>query len=180
MHRPSRLAVALLLLLPVALVACGDSDDATVATTTTTKETVPPTVNIVDASVEVPPNPDQAAVRMVIENETSADDVLLSASSPDAQVAIHRSSVDDDGLATMKRVKKLKVPARSKVTFAPGGLHVMLTNIDPPLVAGGIITLRLTFQKAGIRSAQVPVVAAGSSETSSSTSTSDGEHSHGG
>jgi periplasmic copper chaperone A len=55
------------------------------------------------------------------------------------------ATVDRDGQAAMTRVASLPIPAGGSVTLAPGGTHVMITDITQPLEAGGRIRLTLTF-----------------------------------
>jgi len=62
----------------------------------------------------------------------------------------------------MEAINGLPIPARSKVTFDPGGLHVMLRRFDRPLVAGQSIPLKLMFAEAGTRTVDVQVVDPGS------------------
>jgi len=178
MHRSPRAALAVLLLVLVALAGCSSSDDRAGASTGTSAPSSG-VVRIQDATVDVPALPTQAAVRFVVENGTGDDDVLIAASSPIAEhVTIHRSTVSSKGLSTMEPVARLKIPARSRVTFAPGGLHVMLTGLRHRLVAGQTFTLKLTFDKAGTRSAAVTVVKPGTAGSSEDMSNMDMEHDH--
>ena len=134
-------------------------------------------MTVVGGQVAVPPNPDQAAARFVIQNATSVDDELVGVMSPDADgVAIHRSEIDAAGRATMSEVSTLAVPARSEVTFEPGGLHVMLTGLHRRLRAGDTVSLRLEFAQAGPRTVRLDVVDPGEMSTSRSM---EGEHDHG-
>ena len=61
-----------------------------------------------------------------------------------ADVAI-RSEMHADMAGGMKRVASVPVPAASTVTFAPGGRHVMLWDVNPSIKPGGTITLTFTF-----------------------------------
>ncbi|CAN5419106.1 copper chaperone PCu(A)C [soil metagenome] len=134
-------------------------------------------VRVLDATVEVPPNPSVASVRMVVDNGTGTDDELTGVASPVTEkVSVHRSETDDQGLATMVPVDALEIPARSKVTFEPGGLHVMLEGLTSPLEAGTTIELTLTFAHAGTRKATVKVVPFGSTTSGSSGSDHEMEH----
>lgn len=131
-------------------------------------------LTVVAGQVAVPPNPDQAAARFLIQNETAVDDELVGASSPDADgVAIHRSEIDAEGRAVMNEVTALAVPARSEVTFEPGGLHVMLTGLHRRLQAGDTVSLRLEFAEAGSRTIELDVVDAAEMSVG-------GEHGHAG
>ena len=142
-------ALALLGILALALAGCGSSASGASGE-----------MQVTGATVAVPPNPSQAAVRLVIDNRTGRDDELVSASAEvaaDAQV--HRSEIDGEGRATMATVTKLPIPAGEKVAFEPGGLHVMLTGLRRPLQAGQSFDLELTFAEAGRTSVSVEVVA---------------------
>jgi copper(I)-binding protein len=162
MSHPSRVALAALALvaLVASLAGCGAGGDPAEASGS---------LQVLGATVDRPANPSQASVRFVIDNGTDRADELRSVSSPQAGGAdVHRSEVDDDGLATMTAVDGLPVPARSTVTFEPGGLHVMLRDLREPLVVGQVVELELTFAEAGVRRVEAVVVepgADGGSET---------------
>lgn len=151
-RRPRLLAPALLVLLALAgLAACGHLGASA--------EASGGQVTVVGGQVAVPPNPDQAAARFLIQNTTAVDDELVGVSSPDADaVAIHRSEIDPEGRAVMSEVRSLAVPARSEVTFEPGGLHVMLTGLRHRLREGDTVALRLEFAEAGARTVELEVV----------------------
>ncbi|CAN5892834.1 hypothetical protein BH23ACT2_BH23ACT2_02880 [soil metagenome] len=157
MSRPVRAVLAVLALAAVPLLGCADGGDPAEAEGA---------LRVIDATVEVPPNPDQAAVRLVIDNDHQAADELVGVSSPAAgSVEVHRSEVDDEGRATMTQVDRLAIAPRSKVTFAPGALHVMMKGLRQPLVAGGTVELELTFAEAGPRSVEVSIVEPGGTLT---------------
>lgn len=139
--------------LVVPLAACGSGSGSAEAQGT---------LRVTEATVEVPPNPQIAAVRFVVDNGAATDDTLVGVSSPEAgAVAIHRSGVDAAGRATMVEVERLEIPARSRVTFEPGGLHVMLTGVRRSLRVGQTIPIRLTFAEAGTRTVRVEVIEPG-------------------
>ncbi|MCU1498556.1 MAG: hypothetical protein JWM47_2509 [Acidimicrobiales bacterium] len=150
MSRLTRLVLLLSAAVALPLVGCGSSDAPVVNSGK---------LRVLDATVEVPPNPDVAAVRLVIDNGTATADELIGVTSSAAKDAsVHRAKIDDQGRATMTPVAALPIPARSKVTLAPGGLHVMLDGLTEPLQAGTDIDLRLTFRHAGVRTTTVDVV----------------------
>ena len=71
-------------------------------------------------------------------------------------------TVRQDGDAVMRRVESLTIPARSAVELAPGGTHVMLFDVNPPLVAGEAATMTLTFdnnQQETVRAVVRPLAA---------------------
>lgn len=46
---------------------------------------------------------------------------------------------------TMRRVDTLTVPAHGSLALTPGGTHVMLFDVNPPLAAGQSVTMTVTF-----------------------------------
>jgi copper(I)-binding protein len=87
---------------------------------------------------------------MIIRNNGSADDRLISASSPaTASVEIHEMSMAD-GQMTMRALPDgLLIPAGGSVELAPGGLHLMLIGVTDALAAGQTVPVELRFEKAG-------------------------------
>ena len=67
-----------------------------------------------------------AAGYLRLRNTCAAARVIVAASSPQyAGVSVHES-VRVDGVARMRALKQLEVPAGGEVVLAPGGLHLML------------------------------------------------------
>ncbi|HEU5483113.1 MAG TPA: copper chaperone PCu(A)C [Sphingomicrobium sp.] len=81
-------------------------------------------------------------------NNRGAEDRLVGVSSTAGQASIHSSAMDG-GVMRMRAVQKIEVPAASTVTFAPGGMHVMLTGLAAPLAPGARLPLTLTFERSG-------------------------------
>lgn len=163
MPRSFRALIAVTCLVAVAVTlalgGCG-SDDASGASGALT---------VTGATVDASPNPNQAAVRFLIENRSGTDDELLAASSPLAETAeFHRSSVDAERRATMDMLDSLAIPDGKDVAFEAGGLHVMMTGIAEPLEVGQTFDLDLTFAEAGRQTVQVTVVTPGSAGRSGS------------
>jgi copper(I)-binding protein len=91
-----------------------------------------------------------AAGYFVIDNRGSADDTLLSASSPgSASVELHQTIPDMSGMIGMESVAQVTCPAGGSVTFAPGGDHLMIMGLTRQLAAGDALELDLVFQHAG-------------------------------
>ncbi len=90
-----------------------------------------------------------AAVYVDIKNLSETMERLLSAGSDRASMAmIHRSS-ERDGIMRMKMQDSVEIRPGATASFEPGGLHIMLTNLDEPLKQGQLFPLRLTFEHAG-------------------------------
>ena len=82
----------------------------------------------------------------------------MSVSTEIAEVAeAHMSMLDANGVMSMQNQEAVSIPARKKVEFKPGGLHVMLINLKQDLNPGDIITLTLEFKETGNVLVEVPV-----------------------
>ena len=98
-----------------------------------------------------------SAVYLVVANRGEAADRLVEAETGRAAHAmIHRSAVED-GVAKMNHVDAIEIPPSEAIRLEPGGLHVMLTEVAPPLVAGESISVTLVFERAGRLELSVPV-----------------------
>jgi periplasmic copper chaperone A len=85
----------------------------------------------------------------VVRNDGARDDAIVAAStSAAARVEIHQTTLTD-GMARMRPLREVVVPARRQVAIAPGGIHLMLVDLAAPLVAGQRIPLVLQFRNAG-------------------------------
>ena len=98
------------------------------------------------------------SVYFMLNNHADADDVLLSASSPDAQmVHLMNSSADAAGVMQMDMVDGFAIEAEGSRTLAGGGDHVMLMGVTRKFAPGDTVTLVLQFERAGEVTLQVPV-----------------------
>jgi copper(I)-binding protein len=99
-------------------------------------------------SYSTPPGVSMAVGYLEIAND-GPDDRLLGASSPRARrVELHESRLEG-GMMRMRPLEGLDVPKGATVRFAPGGMHMMLVDIDRPFVAGERVPLVLEFAHAG-------------------------------
>jgi len=99
-----------------------------------------------------------SAVYFVLENPGSQEESLQSASSDIAEATeLHRSEMSSDGTMSMHPQMSVPIPAGQEVAFEPGGLHVMLINLQRDLNEGETITLVLKFKNAGEMQLEVPV-----------------------
>lgn len=85
-------------------------------------------------------------------------DRLIAASSPMARkVELHTHLIDSAGVARMRPVDGVDLPAGGEATLAPGGLHVMLFGLGEALQEGRRFPLTLTFERAGEIEVEVAV-----------------------
>jgi hypothetical protein len=90
------------------------------------------------------------AVYFTLVNNTDQEDALLSVHSPAAKaVEVHSSMMDENGNMTMLQQDSVPVPAGGKVEFKPGGLHVMLIDLENDLKVNDSFSITLTFERTG-------------------------------
>lgn len=91
---------------------------------------------------------ENGAVYFVLQNNSGASDELVAAASSVAEsVEIHESSmVDGTDVMQMQQMFSVSLDRGSETVFEPGGMHVMLVNINKSLAAGETIDLTLHFK----------------------------------
>ncbi|WP_380931648.1 copper chaperone PCu(A)C [Sphingomonas qilianensis] len=80
----------------------------------------------------------------------ATDATLISVGSTVAIRAEMHQTMQAGSTASMKPIGQVKVPAKATVTFAPGGRHVMLFNMNPGIKRGSIVPLVFQFSN-GVR-----------------------------
>lgn len=88
-------------------------------------------------------------VYMTLTNQGAAADTLTSITTPAAGMAMLHESTTQDGVASMKEMSGLEIPAGGIVEMKPGGLHIMLMGLNGPLKKGDTLKLTLNFEHAG-------------------------------
>lgn len=84
---------------------------------------------------------------LVLTNKGEEDAKLLKIVSPVCdRIMIHRSTIDENGVARMWPVAKLQIAPGESVRFEPNGMHVMFMDLARPFVAGQKVPLQLTFE----------------------------------
>ncbi|MBB3935096.1 copper chaperone PCu(A)C [Aureimonas phyllosphaerae] len=110
----------------------------------------------------MPPGARTGVGYLVLKNDGTNADRLVSVSSPAAtSVEVHDMSITD-GVMTMRKVEGgLDLTPGSEAKLAPGGLHLMLVGVKEPFKEGQMVPLDLTFEKAGTVEVQLKVDAMG-------------------
>lgn len=100
-----------------------------------------------------------SAVYFSLQNGTAEDDTLLSAASDAAAVVeVHRTMMDEAGTMQMQHQSEgVEIPAGQTVLFEPGGLHIMLMQLNADLQPGDTLAVRLQFAEAGEITVQAEV-----------------------
>jgi len=114
-------------------------------------------IDVTEARVGAPTGPN-AALYFTASNDGDEPDVLIGVSTDVAgTVELHETTHGDDGTMGMRPVTSLDLPAGETLTLEPGGLHVMLIDVEP-LEEGDRITVTLHWQSAGEMGVETEVV----------------------
>jgi copper(I)-binding protein len=100
-------------------------------------------------------------VYLTLINNGGSGDNLLSATTPVADQIQFHSASEEDGVSRMREMRTVEVAPRARVTFSPGGLHIMVVGLKQPLKEGQTFPLTLNFEKAGTREVTVPIAKVG-------------------
>jgi copper(I)-binding protein len=143
-HLPAWRRVVVAATTVLLLAACGGAAGSSVVT-------------VSDARIPQPAGPNGAAY-MMLANDGDGNDRLVGVETDVARsVEIHESTLDD-GVMSMRQVDGIDLPAGGRILLEPGGLHVMLVDVDPNLAVGDTVALTLTFEGAGRRTVDAEIV----------------------
>lgn len=105
---------------------------------------------------EMPPVSETGAVWFRVVNHGGADQIV-SVQSPFAERTELHTHELEDGVAKMRHLPSVEVPAHGNLLFEPGDRHVMLIGLEEALVAGESFTMTIRFAHAGEMNVQVQV-----------------------
>ncbi len=108
-------------------------------------------------SRETTPAQKAGAGYMIVRNAGSSDDRLVAAAAAVAERVELHTHIMEDGVAKMRQVEAIDVPAGGEAKLAPGGLHIMFIGLTGPLEEGTSFPLTLTFENAGAVEVEVPI-----------------------
>ncbi|MFL6053335.1 MAG: copper chaperone PCu(A)C [Actinoallomurus sp.] len=112
-----------------------------------------PRLKVSGAYVPRPASPDVAAAYFTVIDSGGAGDELTGVT---ADVSAHAMMHQSTG-QTMRMIDQVPVPAHGRLTFAPGGYHVMLEHPDRPLRQGDHVRLTLRFRRSAAITVDAPV-----------------------
>jgi len=111
---------------------------------------------------------------MLINNPTGVSDRLLSAQSEASTRLELHTVLTENGVAKMRQVTGIDIPAKGSAKLAPGGFHMMFLQLTGPFKQGELVPVVLKFEKAGEVRVNFTV------KPSTYNPGSSGEHGHGG
>ncbi|MYD11477.1 MAG: copper chaperone PCu(A)C [Chloroflexi bacterium] len=101
---------------------------------------------------------ESSAAYLRIQNRGEGDVTLVSATSAAAaELSFHRTVADGD-MARMEAVNSVLIPAGETVDLAPGGLHIMLLDLQADLPPESALTLRLACDSGETYDLDFPVM----------------------
>ncbi|MGH7116601.1 MAG: copper chaperone PCu(A)C [Stellaceae bacterium] len=98
-----------------------------------------------------------AAGYFTLSNPTGEAHTLVGAASPACGMLMLHRSTSEGGQERMAMVQSVSVPAHGKVSFAPGGYHLMCTSPSPQMRPGRSVPVTLRFADGGSLTATFPV-----------------------
>ncbi len=90
-----------------------------------------------------------------------AADRLVGYTSPACNRPEMHTHIEQDGVMKMRQVEAIEVPAGEVVELKPGGLHLMMIDLNEQLVEGGTVDFTLVFETAGEVAVTVPILGVG-------------------
>lgn len=91
-------------------------------------------------------------------NPLQIADTLQSVKADEVSVSqVHESIKLEDGMMGMKEQKQVIIKAGDKITFRPGGLHIMLMGLEREFGMGDTVNIQMFLKQAGTVSFRLPV-----------------------
>ena len=88
-------------------------------------------VTIIDPYVRaIPPGQTVSAAFLQLENKSAENRYVINATSPVSKVVELHSHVHENGMMKMRQVEKIDIPANGETILKPGGLHIMLIDLE--------------------------------------------------
>jgi hypothetical protein len=123
-------------------------------------------ITVSNVRIPEPAGPTGAAY-LTIANDGDGDDRLVAIETDVASSAEVHESMLTNGAMSMRPVDGVDVPAGGQAVLEPGGLHVMLVDVDQDFAVGDTVELTLVFDGAGEQAVDAEVVPLVGGETPS-------------
>lgn len=120
-----------------------------------------PSISVENAWARATTASAQAAAIYATITDRGTADRLIAASTPVAGKAELHETIHEGNVTKMRPAAGLAISPSAPISLAPGGYHIMLTDLKQPLTDGQTFPLSLTFEKAGTVQTTVTVKAAG-------------------
>ena len=95
------------------------------------------------------PGQTNGAGYLEISNTSTQSDRLISASSASAKKVELHTVITENGVAKMREIKSIEVPAKGSVKLSPSNFHIMFIQLNAPFMHGVSVPVTLKFEKSG-------------------------------
>lgn len=103
-------------------------------------------LEVSEAWMPEPANPEVGALYLEVSNDTDEDDALVGVTTDASEEAeLHTTESTDSGAGRMREVEEIPVPAGESTALVHGGYHVMVNDLPEPLAPGDQVTATLFF-----------------------------------
>lgn len=102
-----------------------------------------------------------SAAYLHIFNGTSQTDTLSDIQADFATRANVHESYEENGMRGMRPARAPTIAPDSTLYLEPGGLHIMLMNLNRSLAAGDSVSVQLEFSESGKKNIRLPVKLSG-------------------
>lgn len=157
MNKLKRVVFCLALVL---LISCTGQRNMETPATTVPPTPVPGEITVLDLMAPVAPaGMTNGSIYFTLQNGTDQSLHLQDATAAVAEALSFHETVNDNGVMRMiGQPEGFTIPAGESLVLAPGSKHLMLENLQAPLVAGEQFTLTLTFAEGDPLTLIVPVM----------------------
>lgn len=133
----------------LALTGCGQNADSPTAAASESANATPenaPGITLADAMIRLPAVPGSpGAADFTVAQGSGPARKIAGVYVEGAERAEMHETVTANGISSMRPVKDVALEAGKTTAFKPGGLHVMLFNLDDALKAGGTTEITITL-----------------------------------
>jgi hypothetical protein len=105
-----------------------------------------------------PPNAPATGAFMVIKNAGDKDVKVVKADNPASKATELHTHLNENGVMKMRPVAAIDVKSKGEAVLKPGGLHVMLINLNAPMKEGDVVPITLTFDDGSSKKVDAKVV----------------------
>ena len=98
-----------------------------------------------------------SAAYLHIFNGTSHTDTLRAITTDLTEQAGIHETYQENGMTGMRPAALLPIAPKSLLKLQPGGLHIMLMNVNKQLAEGDSVEIQLQFSEAGTKQLRLPV-----------------------
>lgn len=105
-----------------------------------------------------------AAIYFTLRNIGQATVDLIGVRTDRASIeTLHKTTINTKGVVRMSAMPELRVDSGETFMLEPGGMHVMLIDLETPLIEGETLPLRLKFYDGDDLIVEVPILGADAS-----------------